>query len=99
MLYKVCVYCKKWNITVNTDKIKVMLFKLSIRPGQFNIYFDETLLESVSNFIYMGVNVSRNGRLFQAQKHLSQQAAKELLALRHLFDSTQSTAKQTKCLH
>ena len=86
MLNKLCIYCKKWNITVNTDKTKVMLFKLSTRPEQLNIYFDETLLESVRNFIYLGVNISSNGKFFQAQKHLSEQASKALFALRNLFD-------------
>ena len=85
MLNKLCIYCKKWNITVNTDKTKVMLFKLSTRPEQLNI-FDDTLLESVRNFIYLGVNISSNGKFFQAQKHLSEQASKALFALRNLFD-------------
>ena len=86
MLNKLCIYCKKWNITVNTDKTMVMLFKLSTRPEQLNIYFDETLLESVGNFIYLGVNISSNGKFFQAQKHLSEQASKALFALRNFFD-------------
>ena len=60
MLNKLCIYCKKWNIIVNTDKTKIMVFKLSLRPIPLNIYFDEILLESV-NFIYLGVNVSSNG--------------------------------------
>ena len=86
MLNKLCIYCKKWNITVNTDKTKAMLFKLSIRPEKLNNYFDETLLESVRNFIYLSVNISSNGTFFQAQKHLSEQASKALFALRNLFD-------------
>ena len=86
MLNKLCIYCKKWNITVNTDKTKVMLFNLSTRPEQLNIYFDETLSENASNFIYFGVTVSSNGIFFQAQKHLPEQASKALFALRNLFD-------------
>ena len=31
-LNKISVYCKKWNITVNVNKTKVMLFKCSNRP-------------------------------------------------------------------
>ena len=61
MLNTLCIYCKKGNIAVNTDKTRVMLFKLSTRSEQLNIYFDETLLESVRHFIYLGVNVSSNG--------------------------------------
>ena len=87
MLNKLCIYCKKWNIIVNTDKTKIMVFKLSLRPIPLNIYFDEILLESVNNFIYLGVNVSSNGKFFQAQKHLSEQATKAMFALKNLFDN------------
>ena len=87
MLNKLCIYCKKWNIIVNTDKTKIMVFKLSLRPISLNIYFDEILLESVNNFIYLGVNVSSNGKFFQAQKHLSEQATKAMFALKNLFDN------------
>ena len=44
-------------------------------------------LESVNNFIYLGVNVSSNGKFFQAQKHLSEQATKAMFALKNLFDN------------
>ena len=87
MLNKLCIYCKKWNIIVNTDKTKIMVFKLSLRPIPLNIYFDEILLESVNNFIYLGVNVSSNGKFFQVQKHLSEQATKAMFALKNLFDN------------
>ena len=82
MLNKLCIYCKKWNIMVNTDKINIMVFKLSLRPIPLNIYFDEILLESVDNFICLGVNVSSNGKFFQAQKHLSEQTTKAMFALK-----------------
>ena len=50
-----------------------MLFKLSNRHEQFEIYYDETSLEIVKIFIYLGVDVSSNGKFYQAQKHLSEQ--------------------------
>ena len=87
MLNKLHIYCKKWNITVNADKTKVMLFTLSTRPEQFDVYYDDILLENVRNFIYLGVNISSNGKFFQAQKHLSDQASKALFALSKIFDS------------
>ena len=30
MLNKLCAYCKKWNITVNTDKMKVMFLNWTL---------------------------------------------------------------------
>ncbi|MEW8546880.1 MAG: reverse transcriptase family protein, partial [Candidatus Thiodiazotropha sp.] len=87
LLNKLCTYCKTWNLTVNTNKTKVMIFSRSNRHEQVEIFYDETLLEIVNTFIYLGVNVSSNGKFYQSQKHLSEQASKALFALRKLFDS------------
>ena len=38
LLNKLKVYCKKWNITVNINKTKAMLFKCSNRPEQFELF-------------------------------------------------------------
>ena len=88
MLNKLCAYCKKWNITVNTAKTKVMLFKSSTRPEQLDMYFDGILLEKVRQFIYLGVNISSNGEFLQAQKHFSEQTSTALSALSNIFDCT-----------
>ena len=39
MLNKLCTYCKRWTITVNTAKTKVMLFKgqVPMPPGEIFI--------------------------------------------------------------
>lgn len=87
LLNKLCMYCEKWNLTVNTNKTKVMIFSRTNRHEQVEIFYNETLLEIVSTFIYLGVNISSNGKFYQAQKHLSEQASKALFALRKLFDS------------
>ena len=58
-----------------------MLFKLDIRPEPLDVYYDAILLENVNQYIYLGVKISSNGKFFQAQKHLSEQASKALLRL------------------
>ena len=87
LLNKLKVYCKKWNITVNINKTKAMLFKCSNRPEQFELFYDGLIIEAVRNFIYLGVNVSCNGKFFNAQKHLSEQASKALFALSNVFNN------------
>ena len=87
LLNKLKVYCKKWNIAVNINKTKAMLFKCSNRPEQFELFYDGLIIEAVRNFIYLGVNVSCNGKCFNAQKHLSEQASKALLALSNVFNN------------
>ena len=39
----------------------------------------------MKTFIYLGVNVSSNGKFYQAQTHLSEQALKALFALKKKF--------------
>ena len=75
LLNKLSSYCKKWNIMVNTDKTKAMLFKSSNRPESFDIFYDNVRLENVDSFIYLGVCLSSNGSFHKAQniclsKHL-----------------------------
>ena len=64
------VYCKKWNITVNVNKTKVVLFKCSNRPENIEVLYDGSILENVRNFKYLGVNVSCNGIFFSSSKTL-----------------------------
>ena len=64
-----------------------MLFKCSNRPEQFELFYDGLIIEAVRNFIYFGVNVSCNGKCFNAQKHMSKQASKALFALSNAFNN------------
>ena len=70
---------------MNVNKTKVMLFKSSSRPKQFEVLYDGAVLENIRNFIYLGVNISCTGKFNQAQKHLSEQASKAFFSLSNLF--------------
>lgn len=89
LLNKLSTYCEKWNITVNTDKTKVLVFKRSSRPEDFDIFYGNVRLDVVRNFIYLGVNVTSNGNFSHAQKHLSEQASKALYSLGLIFDTNE----------
>lgn len=84
MLNQLSVYCKKWNMTVNVNKTIAVSFKGSNRPETFLMLYKGSALENVRNFIYLGVNVSSNGKFYQTQKHLSEQASKALFSLNYL---------------
>ena len=79
-------YCDKWNISVNTEKTKVVVFKSGNRRSNVELYFDNILLEQVTSFTYLGVTLSSNGNFFQTQKSLAEQANKALYSLNKLFD-------------
>ena len=88
MLYCIVLmaYCDKWNISVNTEKTKVVVFKSGNRRSNVELYFDNILLEQVTSFTYLGVTLSSNGKFFQTQKSLAEQANKALYSLNKLFD-------------
>ena len=79
-------YCDKWNISVNTEKTKVVVFKSGNRRSNVELYFDNILLEQVTSFTYLGVTLSSNGNFFQTQKALAEQANKAFYSLNELFD-------------
>ena len=66
---------------------KVMLFKCSNRPERFELNYGGSVVEIVRNFIYLGVNVSCNGKFFNAQKYSSEQASTALYALSNVFNN------------
>ena len=86
LLNKLYEYCSKWGIVVNTDKTVVMIFKKGTRTENVELYYDNEILKNVSNFTYLGVTLSFNGKFYQTQKSLSEQATKALFSLNSLFE-------------
>ena len=68
-------YCKKWEITLNTDKTKIVVFqkggKLSVKDKW---YYDDKELEVVKHCIYLGAVFSSGGSFLENQKTLAGQA-------------------------
>ena len=61
--------------------------RLEIGPDNFEVYYNNESLRRASKFTYLGVTLSANGKDFQAQKSLSEQAMKALFSLNSLFDA------------
>ena len=55
-------YCTKWNVSVNTDKSKVIFFKNGTRLENIDFYYNNIKLEMVKKFIHLGVTLSSNGK-------------------------------------
>ena len=64
-----------------------MVFKSGNRPETVDIFFDNCKLKNVSKFTYLGVTLSANGKFYQAQKALTEQATKALFSLNTLFEN------------
>ena len=79
-------YCCKWNISVNIDKTKTMVFKSGNRHENVVLRYAGSLLTNVKSFTYLGLTLSSNGKFYQAQKSLAEQATKALFSLNKLFE-------------
>ena len=75
-------YCKRWRLTLNTDKTKVVIFRTGGRPNRLDKwYYNGALLEVVSYFTYLGLVFSRTGSFSCAQQTLAKQGRKAVFSL------------------
>ena len=86
LLDKLYQYCCKWNISVNIDKTKTLVFKSGNRHENVVLRYAGSLLTNVKSFTYLGLTLSSNGKFYQAQKALAEQATKALFSFNKLFE-------------
>lgn len=74
-------YCRIWGLKINTSKTKTMIFEKG-RHTTFDFYLNNTKLEVVSSFKYLGMHFFKNGNLLRTQKRIAEHAS---YALHNLF--------------
>ena len=82
-------YCHKWGLKVNADKTKFLIFNGRCPNNQSpgtrpSINGDE--LEQVSNYCYLGITISSNGKFSEATKTLSRKGLGALFSLQRTID-------------
>ena len=65
-------YCKLWGLKINVNKTKAMIFEKSRYHTTYDFYINNTKLEIVSSFKYLGMPFFKNGDWSRAQKKNSQ---------------------------
>ena len=75
-------YCKTWRLTVNLDKSKVMIMSKSGRLDKNEFYFNETRLENVQRYTYLGITFSASGSFTSAQHNLTLKGIKAICKLK-----------------
>ena len=76
-------YCNKWNLTVNVEKTKIVVFRKGGALAQNDRwYFAEQEVEIVNSFTYLGVVFTSGGSFMQNAKTLS---GKPLRAMHQLL--------------
>ena len=84
LLHDIELYCGIWGLKVNTKKTKVMIFERG-RHTSCDLFLNNTKLEVVDSFKYLGVHFFKNGNWFRTQKRLAQHASYALHNLFSLF--------------
>ena len=82
MLDSLANYTKKWDLTVNTSKTKVMIFRNGgrVRENETWVYNGE-VLETVNEFNYLGMLMNFNGKFRQTQLKVAEQGRKALFSI------------------
>lgn len=74
-------YCDEWKLTINTNKTKVIIFSHSKAKSNLHFYLNDTELEIVNDFTYLGVKFSKSGSFKSAKEHIAEQGNKALFSL------------------
>ena len=87
---KLSSYCDQWNLEVNTDKTKVMIFNKRNRllKHQYNFYFNNLDIEVVYNYKYLGVDFKPNGKFDLAKETFYKKATKTFYYIRKIITSS-----------
>lgn len=83
-------YCQRWKLTVNITKTKIMIFRKGGRlPDNLNFKYNDSIIEIVNKFCYLGVVFTSGGSSFETQKTLAGQSLKAIFTLsRYLYNFT-----------
>lgn len=89
MINKVQEYCEKWNLTINLEKSKVMIFRNNggRRSQKENWMLNEEQIEVVNKYKYLGVWLTPGLSLAEHFKERTQQAKTSLNLTWHKFIS------------
>ena len=74
-------YCNTWDLTLNADKTKVVVFSKGKIRNRPKIYYNGTLLEVVDCYDYLGCTFKYNGSFQRAKLKQVTQAKKAMYSL------------------
>ena len=72
-------YCKKWHLTINTVKSKIIIFNESGKIFRdYNFVHKNRKMEIVQSFGYLGVDISASGSFSHAKINLKDKSMKSM---------------------
>ena len=77
-LDKLNTYCDKWNLDINVEKTKIMIFNKSGRMlKQHKFLINNTHISATDTYKYLGTIFKPSGSFSATVKHLSNKATKQ----------------------
>jgi len=88
-LDKLKQYCLKWKLNINLKKTKIMIFnKGGATIRKFKFYFQNSTIESVSQYTYLGFVFIPSGKMHVGVENLINKAKKVWFSIqKYLFKS------------
>ena len=88
-------YCKRWKLTVNIQKTKVMVFRKGGNlERNISFKFEGENIEIVGKFVYLGITFTTGGAFKETHRTLSGQALKAIFKLnQYLYNFTDLSHK------
>lgn len=89
MLNQLYQFSNDWNIGVNTDKTKIVVFRHAGRMCKNDFWtYDQKHVEVVNCFNYLGINLNFNGNFNVTQKTIAMQGRKCMFGILKLCNET-----------
>ena len=82
LIDKLCDYCKRWRMELNTDKTKIINFSGNGHCCKSTFFYGEKLIENVINYKYLGLVFNAFGTWSNATDNLSTRGLKALFSLK-----------------
>ena len=79
-------YCNKWQLTINTQKTKIMVFQQkNILYNKYDFYLNGDKLEKVLKYKYLGNIIEASGKLTSSHTELAKKGTKVLFSFFKYF--------------
>lgn len=78
LLDKFHSYCDVWKMKVNVEKTKIVICSNGRQPKNLSFTYDNSVIDIVQEFNYLGIYFSRNGTFKHYRKHLTEKTTKAM---------------------
>lgn len=92
-------YCNKWQLTVNVDKTKSMIFqnKTNYKNEEDFLMFKNDKIENVTEFKFLGNKIKYNGNLEPSSEDLAKKARKAMYSIKSYTSSYSDLPVKVSC--